>query len=161
MELWKDVEGFEGMYQVSNLGRVKSLKRKWRLRERILKSFNVKGYEQIGLFKDNQIKRKRVHQLVWDTFGDRKRNGHKLQIDHINNNKNDNRIENLQLLTNRQNTSKGYKLKRNNYPTGVYKHGNNYQARIWINGKSIILGTYSTPEVAAQLYQEALANLNK
>jgi hypothetical protein len=75
-EIWKDIEGYEGLYQVSNLGRVKSLDREVRYRN----SFrNVKGamlslvsdkngYLLIGLYKDGEAKTKTVHRLVAQTF---------------------------------------------------------------------------------------------
>lgn len=159
MELWKDIEGYEGIYQTSNLGRVKSFK--WN-NIRILKfGFDSQGYKMVVLCKNNKLKTRTVHSLVWDAFGTRKRNGRKLQIDHINNNKLDNRIENLQLLTQRQNISKGMKLKRGKYPIGVCKDGNNYKARIMIKSKTKHLGTRSTPEAAAELYKKSVLKLNK
>ena len=69
-EVWKDVVGYEGLYQVSNLGRVKSLGfDKWH-KGRILKqSFDSKrNYLFVGLHKDGKIKQKNVHRLVAETF---------------------------------------------------------------------------------------------
>lgn len=166
-EIWKDIENYEGLYQVSNLGRVKSLGcrvfRKnntgessyYLKRERILKQEKSQIYYRVALRKaGGHIKTFQAHTLVWDAFGDKPRNGRKLQVDHIDNNKLDNRIDNLQLLTPRENAGKGWALKRD-LPTGVgitkYKK---YQARAGLNGKVIYLGNYLTPEEAQCAYNK-------
>lgn len=110
MEEWKPIKNCETSYQISNYGRVKSLSRVAKNRyssfirkEKILKSFiNSKGY----LFVDLMGKTEAIHRLVWDYFGGRPRNGHKLQIDHIDGIKTNSHINNLQLLTNRENSIK-------------------------------------------------------
>ena len=92
MEQWKDIEGYEGLYQICNDGKVKSLERYikhskgglklWK--ERILKpSLQKGGYLFIVLSKEGKTIPKTNHLLVWDHFGSGKRNGHKLQVDHI------------------------------------------------------------------------------
>jgi len=68
-EVWKDIEGFEGMYQVSNLGRVKSLARFKRKKDKIIKgSPNTVGYLVVQLRKDGVRKSMLVHRLVMLTF---------------------------------------------------------------------------------------------
>ena len=64
-EIWKPVEGFENLYAVSNLGRIKSL---WFGREKILKPHKVKGYLQVGLCRNGKIKQFYVHRLVAEAF---------------------------------------------------------------------------------------------
>lgn len=104
-EIWKDVLGYEGCYMVSNLGMVKSLSRyvKGRsnslkpLSERILKPAIRKGYHFVVLSKNNHSKNCNIHRLVWEAF-----NGpipECMQVNHINEDKTDNRLENLNLLT--------------------------------------------------------------
>jgi len=101
-EVWKNVNGFEGLYQISNFGKVKSLPRKWQPKEIILKPGKDKnGYFKVILHKNKIRYNKQVHILVFDNFGKSKRNGHKLQVDHFDENKQNNYIENLQLLTNK------------------------------------------------------------
>ena len=76
-EIWKDIKGYEGLYQVSNIGRVKSLKRiiinsvgrRKTVKERILKQQKVKeGYLHVSLCKNGKVKQLNVHRLVAQTF---------------------------------------------------------------------------------------------
>lgn len=102
-ELWKDIPNYEGYYQVSNLGKVKSLQRKWCLQEKILKgSLITCGYVAVQLCKDRQIPFL-VHRLVAEVFIP-KIDG-KDYIDHINGIKTDNRLVNLRRCTHRENMS--------------------------------------------------------
>lgn len=95
-EEWRDVVGYEGLYQVSNLGRVKSIGtiNNYRRLKILRPQINGRKYLQVSLF-DAQSKRKvkLVHQLVAQAFIDNP-NGYKC-IDHINNIKTDNRVENI------------------------------------------------------------------
>lgn len=106
MQIWKDVVGYQGKYQVSNLGRVKSLNFNNTGKEKIMKQeiFN-NGYCMVH-FRKKISKKKLVHRLVWQAF-----NGkipQKLQVDHIDANKQNNRLDNLQLLTPSENVKKIY-----------------------------------------------------
>lgn len=119
-EEWRPVKGYEGIYEVSNLGRVKSLKRtiinqnrKVQVKERILKpSIQGQGYYGVGLSRDGIVTTFRVARLVAYAFlptcpgvhGSKKG---EYQIDHINNNKLDNRACNLQWLLGKDNCFKG------------------------------------------------------
>lgn len=105
-EIFKDILGFEGMYQVSNLGRVKSCRRlrsDGRLVEEcIMKQLTIKkGYKRISLYKDNKNRSFLVHRLVAMAFIPNEKN--LPQIDHINYDTSDNRVENLRWCTARQN----------------------------------------------------------
>ncbi len=158
-EIWEDIKEYEGLYQISDLGKVKSL---WYGMEKILKSMiTPDGYGRVFLYKDGG-KPYNIAHLVWDHFGNRKRNGRKLQIDHINNIKTDDRIKNLQLLTNRENCSKGKKQypKTSEY-TGVWwdKERNKWQSKITINGKGKHLGRFPYEIDAYKAYQKALEAL--
>lgn len=101
-EVWKDIPGYEGLYQVSNLGRVKSLERyvrnrskKIRKPERILsQSTNNGGYKCVNLCKDGVQQGSFVHRLVAQAFI--KNCEDATQVNHINGNKQDNRPENLE-----------------------------------------------------------------
>lgn len=160
MEEWRNIEGFPG-YMVSNEGRVKSFKRG---KERILKTVIGKnGYEKLILHYEGKKYNKLMHILVFDAFGNGKRNGRILQIDHRNNCKTDNRIENLQLLDTRANSSKRsmQKEKTSKY-TGVSwrKDIKKWAAAIKIDGKSKHLGFFIIEEEAAAAYQRALKSLN-
>lgn len=68
MEIWKDIKGYEGLYQVSNYGRVKSLNFNRGKVEKILKQFDVHGYFQVKLYKNKNKKNHTVHRLVAEAF---------------------------------------------------------------------------------------------
>ena len=105
-EIWKDIKGFEGLYQASNLGRIKSLKRPYGLKEKILKpQINDSGYYRVELWKQSIRKYYRVHRLVWEAFNGSIPEG--LQVNHINEIKTDNRLENLNLMTCKENNNYG------------------------------------------------------
>ena len=95
-ETWKDVIGYEGLYQVSNLGRVKSLPRNGTiLTARLLTpSFDGWGYEQVILSKDNKRKCAKVHRLVATAFIENKNNYP--CINHKDENKQNNDSKNLE-----------------------------------------------------------------
>ena len=67
-EIWKDIEGYEGMYQVSNLGRVKSLSNSRTRHEKILVPIKNKGYFYVRLFQSAKCKRVYIHTLVASAF---------------------------------------------------------------------------------------------
>lgn len=89
-EIWKDIQGYEGYYQVSNLGRVKSLRS-----NTILKINDIKGgYSQVGLSINGKQKTKRIHRLVATAFLDNEFN--LTQINHKDKNRHNNRVDNLE-----------------------------------------------------------------
>ena len=107
-EIWKDIEGYEGMYQVSNLGRVKALDRrdnKGKLQKEKLRKFGTKkdGYKIISLSKNNKLKSYVLHRIVAKAFVPNPDN--LPEIDHINGIRDDNRVENLRWCTRQQNNS--------------------------------------------------------
>ncbi len=168
-EQWKPIKGYEGLYEISNFGKIKALSKTWYGNNNARKVYveiimkqkiNPQGYFMIGLSKSNIQKWFNIHNLVWDNFSDIPRNGYKLQIDHIDNNKLNNRFDNLQLLSNRQNTSKGMLQKpgKTSKYIGVSwdKSRNKWVVQIQINHKSIHLGRYENENIAAQVYQNAL-----
>lgn len=101
LEVWKPIQGYEGLYEVSNMGRVKSLPKMCGYRkskERIIKPFiNNYGYKLISLCKNNKQKHFQVHRLVANAFIPNPHN--KPQVDHINRNKQDNNCNNLRWVT--------------------------------------------------------------
>ncbi len=102
-EIWKDIQGYEGLYQVSNLGRVKSLVRGyyWQ-KERILKPCkHIKGYMLVSLSKNEKEKTFRLHRLVAIAFIPNPEN--LPQIDHINADKTNNSVNNLRWVTAKEN----------------------------------------------------------
>mgnify|MGYP000648467329 CR=1 FL=1 len=108
MEIWKDIKGYERKYQVSNLGRIKSLKRRYRKTERILtKHKHYKNYDLVSLSKDGKIKTYTVHRLVALAFIPNPEN--KLEINHKISIRDDNRVDNLEFCTAKENSEHGYK----------------------------------------------------
>ena len=96
-EIWKDIPNYEGMYQVSNLGRVKSLKFN---KEKVLKPLpNRRGYCKVILCKGGAQKQKSIHRLVLLAFVGES----ELEVNHINGIKTDNSLENLEYCTRREN----------------------------------------------------------
>lgn len=115
-EEWRDIKGYEGYYQVSNMGRVKSLDRyvktnkggKTLLKSKIMKPMERKGYMRVSLTKNNFDKTYSIHRLVGIAFIPNPDN--KPQINHINGNRSDNRVENLEWCTNGENQKHAYKI---------------------------------------------------
>ena len=158
-EIWKNIESYEGLYQVSNFGRVRSLRFN---KQRMLKPIiNIYGYLVLNLCKDGNKKNLRIHQLVAMAFLDHKPNGMKIVVDHIDNNKKNNRADNLQLISQRQNSSKDKKGYSSKY-VGVawHKAKSKWLSKIWINGKSKHLGIFADEIEAAKAYQNALKSLS-
>lgn len=119
-EIWKDVAGFEGLYKVSNMGRVKALAKKvntWNggrlCAEQIVKPIEQRsGYAHVGLWRNQECKQSRLHRLVAQAFCVNDDPENKTQVNHINEDKLDNRACNLEWVTPKQNTNHGTCLSR-------------------------------------------------
>ena len=118
-EVWRDVKGYEGLYQVSSNGRVKSLERTFidKIgRERYVKECILKpgmdkgGYLRVGLCDGEKRKTFKVHRLVCEAYHENPDN--KPQVNHINEIKTDNRACNLEWATARENSNFGTRNER-------------------------------------------------
>lgn len=106
IEIWKPVIGYEGLYEVSNIGRVRKVN-KTRLRKL---QITKKGYYCVALCKNGKKKLFTVHRLVVMAFIGAIPKG--MVVNHINENKLDNRVENLEIVTQKQNLSHGTRPER-------------------------------------------------
>ena len=108
-EIWKDVVGYEGLYQVSNDGRVRRLRftngsnELEKVRE-CKQTLNTWGHMTVNLSKNGKGSTKRVHRLVANAFLGESN----LQIDHIDGNKQNNRLDNLEYVTPKENTNRAW-----------------------------------------------------
>ena len=128
-EIWKDIEGYEGIYQVSNLGRVRSLDRivpaacalskgnqvvNYLRKGKILTDYwsgpKSCRYKSVALSKDDKPKNFRVHRLVARAFVQNPNN--KPEVNHIDEDKSNNRADNLEWVTRIENERHGTKIKR-------------------------------------------------
>lgn len=169
MEIWKSVVSYESCYMVSNLGRVKSLSRLINngyngrfLEEKILKNqTNKEGYHVVSLYKNNAKKLGYVHQLVADSFLNHKPSGYNLVINHKNFIRTDNHVENLEIITARENTNQKH-LKSTSKYVGVYWHkvSRKWSASIRFNGKIKYIGLFDIEQDASTAYQKKLLEIN-
>lgn len=158
-EIWKDIQGYEGLYQVSNLGRVKSLGRNvkrpltkigyvWQP-EKILKPNKTKyGYLKITLRKNNKSKYFTVHRLVAITFIPNPEN--KPQIDHINADKTNNSVNNLRWVTCKENINNPLTLIKNS-GKNHYLYGKNLSEETKQNIRKAHLGKKISEETKEKL----------
>ena len=115
MEEWRDIKGYEGYYQISNIGKVKSLARRvsngYGIVEKkamlLMPNELANGYYQVTLYKDKTRKSFQVHRLVADAFVSNEDNYP--QVNHKNGNKQDNRAENLEWCDNSMNQLHAWK----------------------------------------------------
>lgn len=112
-EIWKNIEGYEGQYQISNLGRVKSLARinyaNHFQDERILTPVDHgKGYLLVHLSRGTKVKQIAVHRLVAETFIPNPNN--KPQVNHLDEDVTNNRLDNLEWCSSQENLTYGHRI---------------------------------------------------
>jgi len=157
-EIWKDVIGYEGLYQVSSLGRVKSFSRG---KEKILRSDKRNEYYSVVLSKNSIKKHKTNHQLVAESFIDKDYRSKNLVVNHKNFNKLDNRLENLEVVSIRENSNRKH-IKSSSKYTGVTKSKyKGWISTIVLNGKNMYLGSFDSEKEASEYYEAALLSINK
>ena len=111
MEKWKDINGYEGLYKVSNKGRVKSLNYNHTKKEKILKPYiNNCGYEIVCLSKNNTRKQYLIHRLVAEAFIPNPNNYS--EVNHINEDKLNNYVNNLEWCNKKYNMNYGSRSER-------------------------------------------------
>lgn len=168
-EVFKDIPNYEGIYQVSNFGKVKSLSRKiknnkgfYDSKELFLKAgLSKRNYYSVVLRKNNKSKTFRIHILIAMAFLNHKPN-REFVVDHKSNKKEENFLDNLQIISHRENCTKDRKRRVNKY-AGVKKNKklNKWVAQMQINGKEIHLGVFEIEEEASEIYKKASLNIEK
>ena len=158
-EEFRDIPSYEGLYQVSNLGRVKSFKCG---KEKMLKPSAVsQGYMSVGLSINGVKKTKKVHQLVAMAFLNHIPCGFELVVNHIDFDRTNNNVSNLEIVTQRENTNQKH-LKSTSKYVGVHwsKLKKKWCSKIKVNGKGKRLGLFDTEIEASEYYENALYNIS-
>ena len=181
-EEWKPIEGYEGLYEVSNLGRVKSIERNVPFRGssitmhgKVLKPYaNENGYCFVVLYQNTRQKRHKIHRLVAETFIPNPEK--KKCINHVDGNKKNNRVDNLEWCTHSENNKHAHDnglIKPKNIAKGLWNPDNanknntsgrkgvcydkrkkKWMAQITINRKHIFLGYFNKIEDAIKAREE-------
>ena len=152
LEIWKPVKNFENRYEVSNTGKVKSLKN-----DIILKERDLRGYKRVSLFKDGIAHDKRIHRLVGEVFIDNPEN--KLEINHKDKNRANNNVDNLEWVTSKENS-----VHKNKDGTGdTYKNENNGNCKLSNNDciSIIIADRNISHEKLAKIYKVSASQISK
>ena len=162
-EIWKNVKGYEKLYQVSNLGRLRSLDRvtnhsKGGLRVvkgKILKGSLSLGYPSFGFKKNGKIKRMRIHQVVAIAFLGHTPCKYDKVVNHIDNNPLNNNVSNLEIVTVSYN-NRCHKNTSSKYPyISFVKSISKWRVRVLNeNGKRVLLGTFKTEQEAYTAFNE-------
>lgn len=165
-EVWKPIPGYGGVFQASSLGRIKALERRSPgkfgstriLKEKFLsQTKNNLGYLHVTI--GNSKGSTKVHRVVCFAFYGKSN----LPVDHINGDKSDNRLENLQYLTNRENIQKYWRgREKSSKYIGVcyHKASKKWMATIQINGKAKYLGLYNTEILASEAHKIEMSKIN-
>lgn len=160
-EIWKDIEGYEGLYQVSNLGRVRSLYYQTapRSKPRVLNGFKTNNRIYVDLYKEGTASKHQVSRLVALSFVHNPDPSRYDVVNHINHNSLNNLPENLEWCNTRENSSHGKTVigklmgARPN-PNG--RPAKKWNAYIRIDNKRRYLGGFPTEQEAHQAYINAL-----
>ena len=178
-EIWKPVVGYEGLYEVSDLGRIKSVlkilksgNRMRKYKERIITPQHTKdGYLYVHLYKEGKCKRLLVHRVVMLAFVPNTEN--KPQIDHINTQKDDNRLENLRWATPKENANNALTVEymktahspdcyKRGQETRREKHGHNAPIRIYQYSKDgLLVADYSSLSEAERILGIPRKNISR
>jgi hypothetical protein len=158
IEVWKDIEGYENKYQVSSFGNVKSLNYNHSGFEKLLKKHLSKGgYFTVALHKEGKQKTTKICKLVAIAFLNHTPCGFKTVIDHIDNNKLNDKLENLQLVSNRYNSTKDKTNKTGH--NNIYKSKNQFEVAFYIKDKTVRFGRFNDLNDAIKRRNEILKTI--
>ncbi len=163
-EEWRPVSGYDGLYEVSSLGRVRATGPRPKTSRHQIDSARIAmklrqdkdGYSRVSLTRDHKKRGWFVHRLVLTAFCPSQESPR--NIDHINGDRADNRVVNLRGATSRQNNYNRAGLSRCGVK-GVELNKGRFLANITILGKKVYLGSFSTPEDAGKAYDRAAASV--
>lgn len=157
-EVWMPIPNYENEYEASNLGNIRSLNFKGSkgLIQNLKLRQDKEGYLRVGLNSKGMCKKFLVHRLIAFTFLNYDGKDKNIVVDHINNCPFDNRVENIQIITFRENLTKDKSNLTGATGVGFDKKTNNYCVKINKNGKSINLGVYSDFGYSKNLYKRAV-----
>ena len=148
MEEWKPVVGYE-LYQVSSTGIIKNK------HEHVMSTHAVPGgYLQVQFSNSGKSKSKLVHCVVAEAFVPNPDNMR--EVDHINRNRTDNRVENLRWSTRRDNCLNTHRHDREMYGITLVK--NRYKVRLTFHNRNITIGRYRILDDAKKARDDALVN---
>lgn len=168
-EIWKDVLGYEGLYEISNMGNIRSLDRTIVTKRKNIRIKKGKilapqkttvGYYIVVLHKDLKQKSFAVHKLMAVNFLNHKPCGYKEVVNHKDFDKLNNKLSNLELVSQRENTNQKHLDSLSKF-TGVSfsKERNCWVSHIYFGNKNIYLGSCSSEEEASELYENALLSI--
>lgn len=160
--------GLETNIEVTRFGKVRKVRTYWEKNKTKIGEVDFSKLKlNKGLYQSISIKIKKlnnknvqVQQLIAAAFLGYEWNGHKFVVDHIDSNKTNNHINNLRIITNRENCSKEKTIK-SGLPVGVsfHKKDKKYESRIQINKKNLYLGSFKTYQEASKAYKNKLKEL--
>lgn len=158
-EIWKDVNGYEGLYQVSNLGRVKSLEnRSNHKKEMIMRFAKIKGYNKVTLSKNSESKSYPVHRLVATAFIENPDN--KPHVNHIDGDKTNNNADNLEWVTDSENIRHAIKNKLINQTKGFNNSRGQFVCQLDSNTDDV-LAIYGSFRIAEKITKIPHSNIKK
>ena len=158
-EIWRDVVNYEGLYQVSNFGNIKSIKKNKNLK---LLPNKRNGYYEVSLSKMGIVKRTKVHQLVAIAFLNHTPSGMKLVVNHKDFDINNNSLDNLEIITQRENCNFKHIKSISKYVGVTWsKQSKKWTSRICVNKERIYLGLFDKELDAHNAYQNKLSEILK
>lgn len=158
IEVWKDIPEFEGIYQVSNIGNIRSTNfKKQGITKQLKKNINTSGRKYVCLsYKGKTFSNQNIYVLVARAFLGHKPCGYKLVVDHIDNNPLNDNLYNLQIISHRKNISKSKKGTSKYIGVCWNKSLGKWQGAISFYGKIKHLGYFTDELKAANAYKKAL-----
>ena len=148
-EIWKPIKDFEGLYEISNLGNIRSLNFNHTKKVRILKqNTNHNGYKYINLCKNSKQKGLRIHRLVAEAFIPNPNNYS--QVNHIDENKSNNKVDNLEWCTCKNNI---------NYEEGIKKRSKSRCRKVIFKENEKIKFIFNSRKEAGEFFKTDPSNI--